>query len=195
MKANSRRDKVDTVVRKARIADFNPNVPSSQAYPGQRPLIDPWVNTLIRDGIEFWKERGVTIPQNVSVDLASDLEINSAQPEGIAGRGWYPETLQGNSNPRIALREDYYNSLIKVARSRSFNTKDRRTALKKLASIIYHELGHVGGVPHSEDSNSLMASRGDMGVTVPFSSEVIVRGLIPRPKRRVTRKRTYKGIG
>lgn len=182
----------------ARLADYNGNAPTSQAYPGQRPFNDPWMNALVNDGIQFWAKRNVTMPKSVAVNIADDLETISSQPHGVAGVGWSAQTTN-DGLARIAMRRDYINGLLETARDKTYDTKSRRTALKKLATVVYHELGHVGGVGHSADGKGLMSAELDTVnpqdySTIPYSSALLIRKLIP--KRTVRRgKRSLKVEG
>lgn len=180
---------------KAKITDYDANAPSGKSFPGQQPYDDPWVKNLVTDGVNFWAKRSVRIPGQVAIDVADDLEDVSANPRNVAGRGWTPSTAK-DGTARIALRRDYINSLLKTARDNRYSTKDRRTALKKAAVIIYHELGHAGGLDHTE--GGLMGAEGDITnpndySKIPYSSVKVIRKLLPYEKPRG--KRSARGIG
>lgn len=177
---------------KARLADYNPNAPDSQAFPGQQTFNDPWVSALINDGIDFWNKRNTPMPSSIIVDRADDLETVSSQPQGVAGRGWAASTTKDGLS-RLVLKSDYINGLLTTARNESYPVKYRRRALKRLAAVVYHELGHVGGAQHSTDGKGLMGAGLDLSnpedySTIPFSAAVLIRKLIPHKTRAVKKK-------
>lgn len=171
---------------------YDPNKPPGYSYPGQTPANDPWIDALVQAGVEFWGRRGVTVPPDVARDAATNLD-------SAVGRGW---GSQQGSDRRFAVLTDYADQALKDARNHVYLTRERRESLRPLMETIFHELGHVGGLPHS--MGGLMDGNGVK--STPHEGMRLIRRLIPRddltldtggPKRKRIRKRdkTTEGAG
>lgn len=155
-------------------ANLDPSKPPSAQYPGQRRANDPWLAALRDVGYEFWRKRGVAVPPTLEVDVADDLEIDDAAPAGVLARGWFPDA---DPSGRIALRGYDAGVDLRRARSGRRSVGERRAALEHLATLMFHEMGHAGGVQHTP--TGLMDPTAD---AVPWEAKQLIRRLIPKPK-------------
>lgn len=153
-------------------AAYNGSAPTSAQFPGQRQVHDPWLLALRDAGVGFWRKRGVSVPVGTTVDVADDLGANDGV-SGALARGWTPST---DPSGRIGLDGRTTGIELRRARSRRRPTWERREALGRLATTLFHELGHVGGLPHSE--KGLM--RAGQSQEVPFEALQLIRKMIPR---------------
>lgn len=157
----------------ARLAAYNPAAPNGQSYPGQRPMSDPWVDQFVRMSQDFWRQRGVAVPDRISVDVADDLRINDGDATGPAGRGGI------NGEARIALDGKWLGTQLGRARSSRRSTKTRRQALSAVAALVAHEVGHaaLGQADADHTDTGLMAAQAK---ETPYEMLREVRRLVPR---------------
>jgi hypothetical protein len=164
---------------KAKAAAFNPGAPQGAQLPGQRPASDPWLAALMESGREFWASRGVQLPENVPLDLADDLRLQDSDTFHPDGRGW-SRAVDGQD--RVALRSGYVAERLSAARKRQAPTRARRSALKEVAALLLHEMGHVGGLhtdgTHQEPGQGFMAL--NAGQHVPQETARVIRRLVRR---------------
>jgi hypothetical protein len=154
---------------KAKAAAFDP---ATGLYTGQRPANDPWLSAIMESGRSFWASRGVTIPDQIQVDVADDLRESDQDDWAPEARGWQ------DGSGRIALDARMTRRTLAQARSRRPTAK-RRAALKVLAATLLHEMGgHTGGLPHVEDEG-FMGARSGAGV-VPEETARVIRRLVKR---------------
>jgi hypothetical protein len=154
---------------KAKAAAFDP---ATGLYTGQRPANDPWLSAIMESGRSFWASRGVTIPDQIQLDVADDLRQSDSEDYRPEGRGWQDGT------GRIALDARMVRQSLARARSQRRPTAKRRVALRELASTLLHEMGHTGGLPHVEDEG-FMGARSGAGV-VPEETARVIRRLVKR---------------
>lgn len=160
---------------------FNPYGPPGSQYPGQRPANDPWVQALVSAAAKFWAARGVPTGA-IDTDVADDLD-------GVAV-GFTP-SVYGQS--RIALDAKEAGTLLANARNRKYTVRGRRRNLQELGRVIFHEVGHVGGLPHGD--SGLM---GELAADTPWDARVLSRRLIPRenePKKKLRKNPRGHGNG
>lgn len=161
----------------ARLAYAREAAPGAQ-FPNQRQVQDPWVLGLRDAGVEFWRRRGVNVPASTVVDVADSLDVGDGAPAG--GRGFARSVDPGG---RLVLDGRNTGTELAWARSRRLPTRDRRRALGRLAAIVFHELGHVGGIAgHSQGGLMSPQQR-----PTPYDAQRLISQWIPRtavPRRR-----------
>jgi hypothetical protein len=160
---------------KAKASEFFPNNPTASQFTGQRPANDPLLNALVKAGRQFWATRNVQLPEQIAVDVADDLREGNEHGV-VQGRAWNP-AVQGDA--RIALDSELVGGSLRLARSRR-PTVQRRTALKELAGVVLHEMGHVGGVDHAGEDRQGFRGAGGGGDLVPQEVARLIRRLVPR---------------
>lgn len=154
--------------KRAVVSVYNPNAPEGQRYTNRRPINDPYLNALRDSGAEFWRRRGLTVP-DLSFSVADDLD-EEGQHLGILGRA--------NTSGQVTLESRATGIELRRARSKRRSTREKRKALERLAETIYHEIGHTAGMQHSADG-----VMGDTNTELPYDAEVLIRKLIPRRKK------------
>lgn len=161
----------------ASASQWNPNAPQNAQFPGQRTVNDPYLNALRDAAVGYWARRNVTIPANVTLDVADNLLGVQGDTFTPQGRAWAP--TPENPGGRIVFDWSNIRDDMRFAHSRRQPTLQRRDVLGRIATVLFHEMGHVGGQEHTE--TGLMA--GDYGV--PRDARIAIRALIPRrPPRR-----------
>jgi hypothetical protein len=164
---------------RAKASEFFPGNPASSQFTGQRPANDPLLNALVKAGRSFWATRNVQLPEQIGVDVADDLRDGNEHGV-VQGRAWDPAV---HGDARIALDSELVGHSLARARSRRQPTVQRRTALKELAGVVLHELGHVGGVDHpGEEHHGFMGEQGG-GDLVPQEVARVIRRRGERPSR------------
>jgi hypothetical protein len=158
---------------------FNPYGPPGSQYPGQRPANDPWIQALVSAAAEFWGRRGVKTDK-IDVDVADDVDDALAV-------GFNP-SVHGQS--RITLDGDEVGMLLANARNQKYSVRGRRRNLQNLGKVIFHEVGHVGGLEHGEAG--LMD---EFASEMPWDARVLSRKLIPREKSRKKVRKRPGGYG
>lgn len=134
------------------------------AYPGQRPVNDPWIDALRNEGIQFWGKRGVRIDPNTGVDVADDLGIPDP---GMSIKG------RGSKSGRPILSSRDIGIELRRARSKRRGVSERRQALERVAWTLFHELGHVGGQHHTPDG-----IMGPVSNDIPYEAKILIRKMI-----------------
>jgi hypothetical protein len=159
---------------KAKVAAYDP---ATSRYTGQRSANDPWLTTIMDSGRQFWASRGVTLPDQIALDVADDLRDSDADSFDVGGRAWNP---QEHGQARVALDAKIVGQALAAARSRRRPTRERRTALKELAAILLHEMGHTGGVDHVEGDEPGFMGPKRQGDLVPQETARVIRRLVKR---------------
>ncbi len=172
----------------AKSAEYFANNPPASQFTGQRPAPNnPILGRIMDEGRRFWSTRGVQLPENISLDVADDLR-EDPNGEPVLGRGW--DTNQGG--PRIAVDNSWLEGLLDIANNKRIATIQRRAALKRIASSLLHEQGHVGAVPHIEGEGFMRD--GGAGDLVPQEMASLVRKLI-RPSKKYRQGKRGLGAG
>lgn len=164
--------------KRAGASTWNPNAPAASRWPGQKQVVDPWLLSMRDAGIKFWAKRGVTISPQTALDIATDLRVKNGDPDIINARGSKDPT--DPSGGRIVLDNWNTHRLMKQARNKRKKTSTRRQALNDLSEIIFHELGHIGGLDHTQGG---IMNESYLDETIPWEGRVLTHKLIPRSKR------------
>jgi hypothetical protein len=170
----------------AAMAAWNPNAPQGSSFPNQRPANDPWLTAMVDEGIKFWAKRGVTVPADTAVDVADDLATGDNLVAGARALRDQNRIVLDGRNVGLELQR---------ARSSRRSTADRRAALGRLGQIIYHELGHVGGIANHTETGLMSLEH---GAEVPWEAKLLAHKLIPhstRPAATPTQRRRFATDG
>jgi hypothetical protein len=162
----------------ASYALWNPSQPPGRNLPDERPLCDPWVDQMRAAAIRFWAARGVTVPE-FAIDQADDLiRTEGDDQHGGLGRAPYPD----DPNGRIILNSRSVRIPLNRARSQRRPVKEKRFNFSLLATFVFHEAGHVGGLAHT--AHGLMQASARCYEQIPWDARVLAKALIPdAPKR------------
>lgn len=154
---------------------------AAASYPKQRPANDPWLTKLMQAGEQFWRGRGVNVPDGVRLTVADS--VKDTPGDDSLGRA-----LDG----QLYMDGNYVGRQLALARSRSYSTRDRRSALNALARVMFHELGHVGGLGHTQSG---LMDHDTTREETPFEAAHLARMLIPRDVPVRARVRGNRGMG
>lgn len=173
MAAERPRSLLESLNPSARAAAWDPSAPQGSQFPGQRTVNDPYLNALRDAAVNFWAKRNVTVPANVAIDIASDLDA-AGDPLSPKARAYDP--TPENPAGRVVLNNALIGSDLRYARSERRPWAQRRDLLGSLATVLFHEFGHVGGLEHPADGKGLMGGE----EVLPWDARAVIRDLIPR---------------
>lgn len=122
---------------------------ANAVYAGQHPLDQPEVNELVTAGVAFHARRGVTVERPVLLTAPHLPAYGSAGEDSPWTGMGEPRCVtfppdQGFAE--VVCRERWTYKTLSTVRNRFLPTYARRLAYVELCQVLFHELGHVGGL-------------------------------------------------
>jgi hypothetical protein len=137
------------ILAAAGAAVMAPPAAASDTYAGQHPLDQPEVNDLVDAGLAFHAHRGVSV-ERPPFFTAPHLPAYGSAGEDSPWTGMgEPRCLSFPPSygfAEVVCGERWTYQTLATIRNRYLPTYFRREAYVGLCTVVFHELGHVGGI-------------------------------------------------